>query len=100
MGRLRHGLIGRQLHVLGCVHLHLSDMHGDEQPPGKLLLRLGLDEEPHFDGDQHDGAERKVQNGAGDRQAAYVHVDLEVVVTPVVVARERVPKQTGRACSC
>jgi hypothetical protein len=94
--RLRHGLIRRQLHVPGRAHLHPRDAHGAEQPLGQLLLGLGLDEEPHVDGDRRDGAEREVQDGAGDRRAADVHVDLQVVVAPVVAARERAPEQAGR----
>jgi hypothetical protein len=94
--RLRHGLIRRQLHVPGRAHLHPRDAHGAEQPLGQLLLGLGLDEEPHVDGDRRDGAEREVQDGAGDRRAADVHVDLQVVDAPVVAARERAPEQAGR----
>jgi len=94
--RLRHGLIRGQLHVLGRAHLHLRDAHGAEQPLGQLLLGLGLDKEPHVDGHRRDGAEREMQDGAGDRGAADVDVDLEVVVALVVAARERAAEQAGR----
>lgn len=87
-GCLRHGLIGRQLHVLGRAHLHLRDAHGAEEPLWQLLLGLGLDEEAHVDGDRGDCAEREVQDGAGDGGAADVDVDLEVVVALVVAAGE------------
>lgn len=87
--RFRHGLIGRRLDVFGRTHLHLRDAHSSEEPLRQLLLGLGFDKESHVYGDRGDGAERQMQDGAGDRGAADVNVDLEVVVALVVAACER-----------
>lgn len=76
----------------GRGHLHLTNPNRSDESLGELLLRLRLHHESHVDGDAGDVAQREAQDSVGDGTAPNVHVNLEVVRSPVIVTRQSLPQ--------
>lgn len=74
-------------------HFHLTNPHSSDQPLRQLLLRLRLRQKPHIDRHARHVPQREPQNRRRDRRAAYIDVDLEVVIASVVIARQRLPEE-------
>lgn len=71
----------------GGGHLHLANPNRSYEPLRELLLRQRLHDESHVDGDAGDVAQREAKDSVGDGTASNVHVNLEVVRSPVIVTR-------------
>lgn len=76
----------------GGVHLHLTHPNGPNQSLRQLLLRLRLHDEPHVDGHARHAPQRQAQDSVRDGTTPNVHVNLQVVLPPVVVTRQRLPQ--------
>ena len=77
----------------GRGHLHLANPNRPYELLRELLFRLRLHNKAHVDGDAGDVAQGEAQNSVGDGTASNVHVNLEVVRSPVIVTRQRLPQQ-------